>query len=52
MSGPPGKIEQGENVSCEECGQFGALEIAARCLCPECVALAGCGCAGHGDEAA
>ena len=34
---------------CEECGQFGALEIAGRSLCPDCVALAGCGCAGHGE---
>jgi len=37
---------------CEECGQFGTLEIAGRCLYPDCVALAGCGCAGHGKDEA
>ena len=39
-----------ESDQCDECGQFGALEIAGRRLCPECVAVAGCGCAGHGDS--
>ncbi len=39
-----------DDQPCEECGRFGALEIAGRRLCPECVAVAGCGCAGPGDE--
>jgi hypothetical protein len=41
---------EGAAAACEECGQFGAMEIAGRQLCPDCVALAGCGCAGHGDD--
>jgi hypothetical protein len=39
-----------EAAACEECGQFGAMEIAGRQLCPDCVSLAGCGCAGHGGD--
>ena len=39
-----------ENDPCDECGQFGALEIAGRRLCPDCVAVAGCGCAGHDNS--
>ena len=36
---------------CERCGSFDVLEIAGQFLCADCVAVAGCGCAGHGDEA-
>lgn len=35
--------------ACERCGSFDVLEIAGQYLCPDCVALAGCSCAGHGD---
>ena len=36
--------------ACERCGSFDALEIAGKLLCADCVALAGCGCAGHGVD--
>ena len=36
------------NAACERCGSFDVLEIAGKFLCADCVALAGCGCAGHG----
>jgi hypothetical protein len=38
-----------EDAACERCGSFDALEIAGQALCKDCIALAGCGCAGHGD---
>jgi hypothetical protein len=34
--------------ACERCGSFEVMEIAGKFLCADCVALAGCGCAGHG----
>jgi hypothetical protein len=37
--------------SCDRCGSFDVLEIAGQFLCTDCVALAGCGCAGHDTEA-
>ncbi len=37
-------------VACERCGSFDVLEIAGQFLCGDCVATAGCGCAGHGDS--
>jgi len=39
-----------ENIACDECGQFGAIKLAGRRLCHDCVALAGCGCAGRGGD--
>jgi hypothetical protein len=39
-------ISTNEDTACDTCGNFGALEIADRLLCPDCVALAGCGCGG------
>jgi len=41
-----------EAAACARCGSFEALEIGGRQLCAECVALAGCGCAGHGEDEA
>jgi hypothetical protein len=38
------------DTACERCGRFDVLEIAGKFLCAECVALASCGCAGHGDD--
>jgi hypothetical protein len=35
-----------EEIACDQCGHFGALEIADRRLCPDCIATAGCGCSG------
>jgi len=35
-----------ESVACERCGSFEAMEITGKFLCADCVALAGCGCAG------
>jgi len=35
--------------ACEHCGSFEAMEIAGKVLCADCVALAGCGCAGDCD---
>ena len=40
-----------EDRPCEACGQFDAIEMAGRVLCADCIALAGCGCAGA-EEAA
>jgi hypothetical protein len=37
----------GETTACERCGSFEAMEIAGKFLCTDCVALAGCGCAGE-----
>jgi hypothetical protein len=39
-----------EAAACERCGSFDVLEIAGKILCADCVAVAGCGCAGHGDD--
>jgi hypothetical protein len=39
-----------EDAACERCGSFDVLEIAGKILCADCVALAGCACAGHGEE--
>jgi hypothetical protein len=39
-----------ETAACERCGSFEVIEIAGQFLCSDCVALAGCGCAGHGDD--
>ena len=36
--------------SCERCGSFEVVEIAGKFLCTDCVALAGCGCAGHSGD--
>lgn len=51
---PPHSTDQPSNDStaatCERCGNFDVLEIAGQFLCADCVAVAGCGCAGHGDE--
>jgi hypothetical protein len=38
------------DAACERCGSFDVLEIAGEFLCADCVALAGCGCAGHGKD--
>jgi hypothetical protein len=37
------------NSACERCGSFDALEFAGKILCADCIQLAGCGCAGHGN---
>jgi hypothetical protein len=39
-----------EATACERCGSFDVLEIAGKFLCSNCVALAGCGCAGHDED--
>jgi hypothetical protein len=39
-----------EAAACERCGSFEVLEIAGKFLCADCVMLAGCNCAGHGDD--
>jgi len=44
------ETQQDQNAQCERCGSFDASEIGGQLLCADCVALAGCGCAGHGDE--
>jgi hypothetical protein len=37
-------------AACERCGSFDMMEIAGQTLCMDCIALAGCGCAGHDTE--
>jgi len=39
-----------ESAACERCGSFEVLEMAGKFLCAECIAQAGCGCAGHGNH--
>jgi len=39
-----------EDTVCDKCGTFGALEIADRKLCAECVTLAGSACAGSSSD--
>jgi hypothetical protein len=39
-----------EDKACERCGRFDAREISGLTLCTDCIALAGCGCAGHGGD--
>ena len=40
-----------EADACECCGSFdGVLEMGGQRLCADCVALADCGCAGHGND--
>jgi hypothetical protein len=39
-----------ENTACDKCGNFGALEIAGRKLCADCVTLAGSACAGSASD--
>jgi hypothetical protein len=46
----PPENQAAEAVACERCGSFDALEFAEKILCAECIQLAACGCAGHGDE--
>ncbi|MDD5139200.1 MAG: hypothetical protein PHY43_02940 [Verrucomicrobiales bacterium] len=40
------EILPAEKSQCDECGNFGALEIGDRRLCTDCVTLAGSACAG------
>jgi hypothetical protein len=44
------KIVTDENTVCDECGNFGALEIGGRKLCADCVILAGSSCAGSAAD--
>jgi len=44
----PGQLQKA--ATCEHCGSFGVLEIAGQNLCPDCIATAGCGCAGHDNN--
>jgi hypothetical protein len=37
-------------TACEQCGSHDVIEIAGQALCKDCIALAGCGCAGDGDD--
>jgi len=46
----PKPAHSAEDAACERCGSFDVLEFAEKFLCADCVALAGCGCAGHGDD--
>jgi hypothetical protein len=39
-----------KDAACERCGSFEVFEIAGQFLCADCVATAGCGCAGHGES--
>ena len=48
MNAEESKSPADESAACERCGSFDVLEIAGKFLCADCVALAGCGCAGHG----
>jgi hypothetical protein len=47
---PQAETNPRPEAACERCGSFDILEIAGKFLCPDCVALAGCGCPGHGGD--
>jgi len=51
-SEPAKSTAAAKDAQCERCGSFDALEFAGQLLCGDCIALAGCGCAGHGDDPA
>jgi hypothetical protein len=51
MSAPAEKDAVKADDRCDDCGQFGTLEIGGRRLCGDCVTLAGCGCGGLGGNA-
>jgi len=38
------------DATCDECGNFGTLEIGDHKLCAECVTLAGSSCAGSAEK--
>lgn len=39
-----------DELACDECGRYGAIDLGERKLCPDCYALAGtCGAGGNGD---
>ena len=43
-------IPAGPDAACERCGSFEVIEFAGKTLCADCIATAGCGCAGHGPD--
>jgi hypothetical protein len=47
MAGP---LKLQEELTCDECGQFGALEIGAGKYCAGCHGILGSSCGGGGDE--
>jgi len=47
---PNSRPAANEDAACEECGNFGALEIGERKLCADCVSLAGSSCAGSAEK--
>lgn len=52
-AGDPGVAVPGDGrapAACERCGSFDASEIGGQFLCADCVALAGCGCAGSNND--
>ena len=50
MTNEPSPATANEHEACERCGSFEAIEFAGKNLCTDCIQLAGCGCAGHGDD--
>ena len=48
MAGNEPQPPTGKAAACERCGSFDVLEFAGKLLCADCIALASCGCAGHG----
>jgi len=39
-----------ENLACEQCGRFDAIEVGDHKLCPDCHAVSGSCCAGDDDD--
>ena len=44
------EIQSNENLACDECGRFGAIEVADRKLCPECYETCGSCCPDLGRD--
>jgi hypothetical protein len=42
--------ESAKDAGCEGCGSFEVMVFAGKLLCADCIALAGCGCAGHDQD--
>jgi hypothetical protein len=46
----PNSASSTHDAACERCGSFDAMEFAGEILCANCIQMAGCGCAGHGND--
>jgi hypothetical protein len=43
-------VRSNDDLACDECGRFGAVDLGERKLCPDCYATGGSCCSGLGRE--